>query len=118
LSRRRRRRKESCSTATPRTVRIGKWRWPPPKEEIGEAAAGDPSAEGFFEFKMRKLQQKMSQSKDGSNNQGRDDDLEASGEIQSNFGLKTEKEINKDREGDDAIDREKKCCVKKEKEIE
>ena len=35
-----------------KTVRIGKWRWPPPKED------GDALAEGFFEFKMRKMKQK------------------------------------------------------------
>ena len=38
-----------------RTVRIGKWRWPPPKEEL---TAGEQSAEGFFEFKMRKMSEK------------------------------------------------------------
>ena len=58
-----------------RTVRIGKWRWPPPKEEGAEAGAGDQPAEGFFEFKMRKMQQKMGQTKD--------DDFDTSGEIQS-----------------------------------
>jgi hypothetical protein len=36
-----------------KTVRIGKWRWPPPKED-GSAA----TAEGFFEFKMRKMKEK------------------------------------------------------------
>ena len=36
-----------------KTVRIGKWRWPPPKED-GTAA----TAEGFFEFKMRKMKEK------------------------------------------------------------
>ena len=40
-----------------RTVRIGKWRWPPPKDET----TGEQPAEGFFEFKMRK----MSEKKDG-----------------------------------------------------
>jgi hypothetical protein len=36
-----------------KTVRIGKWRWPPPKED------GTPgTAEGFFEFKMRKMKEK------------------------------------------------------------
>ena len=71
-----------------RTVRIGKWRWPPPKEELAEgaAAAGDQQAEGFFEFKMRKLHQKMSQSnKENSNNQGREDSFDTSEEIQSNL---------------------------------
>jgi hypothetical protein len=64
-----------------RTVRIGKWRWPPPKEEMAEGVAMDPAqAEGFFEFKMRKMQQKMSQSKEGP---GKDEDLDTSGEIQS-----------------------------------
>ena len=68
--------------ARARTVRLGKWRWPPPKEEMGEAGAGDQTAEGFFEFKMRKLQQKMGQP--SRDNQGRDEDLDTSGEIQSN----------------------------------
>jgi myosin-15 len=36
-----------------RTVRIGKWRWPPPKDE--SAIAGEQPVEGFFEFKMRKV---------------------------------------------------------------
>ena len=36
-----------------RTVRIGKWRWPPPKDE--SAIAGEQPVEGFFEFKMRKM---------------------------------------------------------------
>lgn len=39
-----------------RTVRIGKWRWPPPKDESG--AGDDGSVEGFFEFKMRKMQER------------------------------------------------------------
>ena len=56
-----------------RTVRIGKWRWPPPKED------GDALAEGFFEFKMRKMKQKD----DGfDNNDMKNESLETSGEIQ------------------------------------
>ena len=39
-----------------RTVRIGKWRWPPPKDE--SAIAGEQPVEGFFEFKMRKMSEK------------------------------------------------------------
>lgn len=39
-----------------RTVRIGKWRWPPPKEELAEAGVDSQNPEGFFEFKMRKMQ--------------------------------------------------------------
>lgn len=35
-----------------RTVRIGKWRWPPPKD------SGEQPVEGFFEFKMRKMSEK------------------------------------------------------------
>ena len=35
-----------------KTVRIGKWRWPPPKEE------SEGMGEGFFEFKMRKMKVK------------------------------------------------------------
>jgi myosin-15 len=47
-----------------RTVRIGKWRWPPPKDETQM----DPNSEGFFEFKMRK----MSEKKQPDNNQSVD----------------------------------------------
>ena len=36
------------------TIRIGKWRWPPPKDET----MGDEEAEGFFQFKMRKMQER------------------------------------------------------------
>ena len=57
-----------------RTVRIGKWRWPPPKED------GDGVAEGFFEFKMRK----MKQPNDGFDiSDPRNESLETSGEIQN-----------------------------------
>ena len=42
-----------------RTVRIGKWRWPPAKEDLmGLAGEGESGAEGFFEFKMRKMQER------------------------------------------------------------
>lgn len=56
-----------------KTVRIGKWRWPPPKED------GDALAEGFFEFKMRKMKQK-----EGFLDQSdpRNESLETSEEIQ------------------------------------
>ena len=37
-----------------RTVRIGKWRWPPPKDETQP----EQPQEGFFEFKMRKMSEK------------------------------------------------------------
>ena len=52
------------------TVRIGKWRWPPPKEQIAQGTEGAPedeTAEGFLEFKMRKLQERKrsSQMPDG-----------------------------------------------------
>lgn len=36
-----------------KTVRIGKWRWPPPAGDLGE------SAENFISFKMRQNQRKM-----------------------------------------------------------
>ena len=56
-----------------KTVRIGKWRWPPPKEE-----GADPMGEGFFEFKMRKMK-----SKDGLDpNDPRNESFETSDEIQ------------------------------------
>jgi len=43
-----------------RTVRIGKWRWPPPKEEGQHEPALDADAEeeGFLAFKMRKMREK------------------------------------------------------------
>merc|ERR1719357_1219517 len=56
-----------------RTVRIGKWRWPPPKED------GEALAEGFFEFKMRKMKHKD----DGFDiTDAKNESLETSGEIQ------------------------------------
>ena len=46
-----------------RTVRIGKWRWPPKAGEDGsgppastEGGPKDEDTEGFLEFKMRKMQ--------------------------------------------------------------
>ena len=43
-----------------RTVRIGKWRWPPPKEEtMGPGGANADEGEGFFEFKMRRMQERQ-----------------------------------------------------------
>ena len=41
-----------------KTVRIGKWRWPPPKNE------GDPN-DSYMEFKMRKNSRKSSKQSDG-----------------------------------------------------
>ena len=90
------------------TVRIGKWRWPPPKEEIaameGEARGENQGeAEGFLEFKMRKLQERkqsaeQQQKQDGEEPGGKshqqkrnkhssevdtkDDEFDTSGEIQ------------------------------------
>merc|ERR1719330_467373 len=61
-----------------KTVRIGNWRWPPPKEAID----GDP--EGFFEFKMRKMGEKRSslQEQQGGSGNIQNESLETSGEIQ------------------------------------
>ena len=43
-------------------MRIGKWRWPPPKELLEQCPDGvtaeDAATEGFLEFKMRKLQER------------------------------------------------------------
>ena len=47
-----------------KTVRIGKWRWPPAKEDM------DGATEGFFEFKMRKSMQ----NKDGQDEEARHQD--------------------------------------------
>ena len=57
-----------------RTVRIGKWRWPPPKED------GDALAEGFFQFKMRKMKER--EGFDDPTDGARNESLETSGEIQ------------------------------------
>ena len=52
------------------TVRIGKWRWPPPKELLAQgpdgAGAEDSSTEGFLEFKMRKLQERKRTQESGA----------------------------------------------------
>lgn len=56
-----------------RTVRIGKWRWPPPKED------GDALAEGFFQFKMRKMKEREGVDEGLF---ARNESLETSGEIQ------------------------------------
>ena len=70
-----------------RTVRIGKWRWPPPKED------GDALAEGFFQFKMRKMKQR-----DGFEDQGegaKNESFETSGEIQGLDWGELDEEFNK-----------------------
>merc|ERR1719400_1626252 len=54
-----------------RTVRIGKWRWPPPKED------GDALAEGFFQFKMRKMKER--EGFDDPTDGARNESLETSG---------------------------------------
>lgn len=55
-----------------RTIRIGKWRWPPPKDENSV----EGSAEGFFEFKMRKMHERkmaeMQKSNGGAADPSRD----------------------------------------------
>ncbi|KAI1292215.1 Unconventional myosin-XV [Halotydeus destructor] len=42
-----------------KTVRIGKWRWPPPRDDAGEPLPAD----SFFEFKLKKKHEKQSVSK-------------------------------------------------------
>ena len=77
-----------------RTVRIGKWRWPPPKTDMDSAAGvanhakegptqGDE--EGFLEFMMRKMQERRAKEKKGGNAEGGQgpDSLNTSGEIQA-----------------------------------
>jgi myosin-15 len=70
-----------------RTVRIGKWRWPPPKED------GDALAEGFFQFKMRKMKARegFEEPGDGAKNES----LETSGEIQGLDWGELNEEFNK-----------------------
>jgi len=44
-----------------KTVRIGKWRWPPPSDGTSNGVPGDmngfPSHQSFLQFKMSKQQQ-------------------------------------------------------------
>ena len=64
-----------------------KWRWPPPKED------GEALAEGFFQFKMRKMKQR-----DGFEDQGegaKNESFETSGEIQGLDWGELDEEFNK-----------------------
>ena len=56
-------------------MRIGKWRWPPPKED------GDALAEGFFQFKMRKMKEREG-IEDGVDGGAKNDSFETSQEIE------------------------------------
>ena len=89
------------------TVRIGKWRWPPPKEQIAQGTEGAPedeTAEGFLEFKMRKLQERkrssqmpdgvdMEDSKSNSSPGKKKKDNHASGDADGNDSFDTSGEI-------------------------
>ena len=85
------------------TVRIGKWRWPPPKELVAAGpdgmAADDSSAEGFLEFKMRKLQERKrnSQMQEGGDSKSaspkKKRDAHASGDGEGNDSFDTSGEI-------------------------
>ena len=89
------------------TVRIGKWRWPPPKEQIAQGTEGAPedeTAEGFLEFKMRKLQERkrssqmpdgvdMEDSKSNSSPGKKKKDAHASGDADGNDSFDTSGEI-------------------------
>lgn len=75
-----------------KTVRIGKWRWPPAKEDM------DGATEGFFEFKMRKNMK----AKDGGSEEARHQDQlhdsfdDPSDEIQGlDWGDQDNEEFNK-----------------------
>ena len=85
-------------------MRIGKWRWPPPKEHVQAgpdgASADDGATEGFLEFKMRKLQerkrtsqmQEAGDSKSGSPGKKKKD-TQASGDCDGNDSFDTSGEI-------------------------
>ena len=84
------------------TVRIGKWRWPPPKEQIAQGTEGAPedeTAEGFLEFKMRKLQERKrsSQMPDGV-------DIEDSKSNSSPGKKKKDNHASGDADGNDSFD--------------
>ena len=84
------------------TVRIGKWRWPPPKEQIPQGTEGAPedeTAEGFLEFKMRKLQERKrsSQMPDGI-------DVEDSKSNSSPGKKKKDNHASGDADGNDSFD--------------
>ena len=84
------------------TVRIGKWRWPPPKEQIAQGTEGAPedeTAEGFLEFKMRKLQERKrsSQMPDGI-------DVEDSKSNSSPGKKKKDNHASGDADGNDSFD--------------
>ena len=84
------------------TVRIGKWRWPPPKEQIAQGTEGAPedeTAEGFLEFKMRKLQERKrsSQMPDGV-------DIEDSKSNSSPGKKKKDAHASGDADGNDSFD--------------
>ena len=84
------------------TVRIGKWRWPPPKEQIAQGTDGAPedeTAEGFLEFKMRKLQERKrtSQMPDGG-------DMEDSKSNSSPGKKKKDNHASGDADGNDSFD--------------
>ncbi|KAL1494091.1 hypothetical protein ABEB36_009744 [Hypothenemus hampei] len=49
-----------------KTVRIGKWRWPPPKDEN----SNHDNEEDFIQFKMRQKERKLTPSKDQVSNNG------------------------------------------------
>jgi hypothetical protein len=81
--------------ARDRTVRIGKWRWPPPKEDAADAtdaaaaanaavAASNAQQEGFFEFKMRKMNERKHSNERGKEEEEArsDDGFDSADEIQ------------------------------------
>ena len=96
-----------------RTVRIGKWRWPPAKDDsaaAAAAAAGDAKApadneEGFLEFKMRKMQERRAKEKRSAGVAGGveagPDSLNTSGEIQ---GIEWGDDSDEDKGHDDFDD--------------
>ena len=73
-----------------KTVRIGKWRWPPAKEDM------DGNTEGFFEFKMRKNMKTKDGGTEGHQDQLHDSFDDPSDEIQGlDWGDQDNEEFNK-----------------------
>ncbi|XP_028967897.1 unconventional myosin-XV-like [Galendromus occidentalis] len=61
-----------------KTIRIGKWRWPPPRDEKGNCVAAPGQPTSFSEFKKLKREAKKQAKKDVGLAAPDDDDIEVS----------------------------------------
>lgn len=61
-----------------KTIRIGKWRWPPPRDEKGNCVAAPGQPTSFSEFKRLKREAKKQAKKDVGLAAPDDDDIEVS----------------------------------------